>query len=149
VEIKQALAGLVDQTVGWTVYMVSEPGCMPPDELVGHSCNKIYHCDIGSDICIGIFRNIWADPRFVTGPMGDYYLSQIAAGETINSPCVDKGSDTAINLGMNIFTTRTDELRDEGTVDMGYHYAILPGSVDIDENLHVDCFDYSMLAADW
>jgi len=30
-----------------------------------------------------------ADPHFETGPEGDYYLSQVAAGQTVDSPCVD------------------------------------------------------------
>jgi hypothetical protein len=93
--------------------------------------------------------NINANPSFVTGPNGDYYLSQIAAGQAVDSPCVDAGSDTAANLGMDIFTTRTDEIMDREIVDMGYHYSANYGSPDIDGNWHVNWFDYSTLAADW
>ncbi|HUT03376.1 MAG TPA: hypothetical protein VM163_05740, partial [bacterium] len=39
-----------------------------------------------------------------------------------NSPCIDAGSDTSSNLGLDQRTTRTDNVRDTGTVDMGYHY---------------------------
>ncbi len=39
--------------------------------------------------------NIDLDPLFVSGPDGDYYLSQIAAGQAVDSPCVDAGSDLA------------------------------------------------------
>ena len=70
--------------------------------------------------------NIGADPRFVSGPLGDYYLSQRSAGQTRNSPCVDAGSDTASNLGLDQLTTRTDEVGDQGIVDMGYHYPKSP-----------------------
>jgi len=70
--------------------------------------------------------NIDRDPRFVSGPLGDYYLSQTAAGQTKESPCVDAGSDTASNLEMNRFTTRTDEVGDQDIVDMGYHYPKSP-----------------------
>ncbi|MFZ0033988.1 MAG: S8 family serine peptidase [Sedimentisphaerales bacterium] len=63
-------------------------------------------------------NNIDKDPCFVSG----YYLSQIAAGQAVNSDCVDGGSNTAENLGMNTYTTRTDGMFDEGIVDMGYHY---------------------------
>ncbi len=95
--------------------------------------------------------NINADPCFVTGPDANYYLSQITAGQAGDSPCVDAGSDTAANLGMDVFTTRTDQLPDIGTVDMGYHYSctILIGSADIDRNWHVDFLDFAILAADW
>jgi len=66
--------------------------------------------------------NIDADPLFVSGPQGDYYLSQVAAGQGMNSPCVDAGNDSAANLGLNLFTTRTDHMGDAGMVDIGYHY---------------------------
>jgi hypothetical protein len=93
--------------------------------------------------------NIDADPCFVSGPLGDYYLSQIAAGQAVDSPCVDAGSDTAVNLGMDKFTTRTDELKDTSIVDMGYHYSISPGSPDIDGDGDVDFFDYAILTSQW
>ncbi|UCD84607.1 MAG: chitobiase/beta-hexosaminidase C-terminal domain-containing protein [Deltaproteobacteria bacterium] len=75
--------------------------------------------------------NIDADPQFVSGPNGDYYLSQTAAGQGSDSPCVDAGSDTAVNLRMGNKTTRTDGVPDSGIVDMGYHYLdiIPPGNL--------------------
>jgi len=68
--------------------------------------------------------SISAAPLFVSGPDGEYYLSQVDAGQAVTSPCVDTGSDTAANLGLDYHTTRTDEVPDSGTVDMGYHYPI-------------------------
>lgn len=68
--------------------------------------------------------NIDADPLFVPGPIGSYYLSQTAAGDPEESPCTDAGSDTAQNLGLDTLTTRSDEVVDSGIVDMGYHYPI-------------------------
>ena len=70
--------------------------------------------------------NIHINPLFVTGPLGGYYLSQIAAGQPLDSNCVDTGSDSAENLGMNSYTTRTDEKPDRKTVDMGYHHPFTP-----------------------
>ncbi len=75
--------------------------------------------------------NIDADPLFVPGPFGDYYLSQIVSGQSADSPCIDSGSAPAYdieheyiwgNVKMSDLTTRTDEGLDAGTVDMGYHY---------------------------
>jgi hypothetical protein len=63
--------------------------------------------------------NIDADPLFVTGPAGDYYLSQIAAGQSQQSPCVNAGDPASPMIDG---TTRTDGVPDEGIVDMGYHY---------------------------
>ncbi|MCD4652346.1 right-handed parallel beta-helix repeat-containing protein, partial [bacterium] len=75
--------------------------------------------------------NINAEPLFVTGTSGGYYLSQTAAGQSANSPCVDSGNNQAQNICfntiegtvcMNDLTTRTDSITDNTTVDMGYHY---------------------------
>ncbi|MGD8499622.1 MAG: right-handed parallel beta-helix repeat-containing protein, partial [Phycisphaerales bacterium] len=66
--------------------------------------------------------NIAGDPLFMTGPLGGYYLSQIAAGQTVDSLAVDAGSDLAAALGLSDYTTRTDGTGDLGTVDLGYHY---------------------------
>jgi parallel beta-helix repeat protein len=83
--------------------------------------------------------NIDADPLFVTGVRGDYYLSQLITGHTIDSPCVDAGStdgndiylyDTRGKFCMDIFVTRNDDNRDRNTVDMGYHY---PSRFECDE----------------
>jgi hypothetical protein len=63
-----------------------------------------------------------ADPLFVTGPDGDYYLSQTPL-QGSDSPCLDAGSDAAANLGLDARTTRTDEAADSGFVDIGFHYA--------------------------
>ncbi len=66
--------------------------------------------------------NIDGDPIYVTGRLGDYYLSQIAAGQMDDSVALDAGSDTAASLGMDIYSTRTDNVADSGIVDMGFHY---------------------------
>ena len=78
--------------------------------------------DIHNDGTLNITNSITTDPLFIVGPQGNYYLSQIAAGQGADSPAVDAGSDTAANLGMDDKTTRTDRVADEGQVDMGWHY---------------------------
>ncbi len=63
------------------------------------------------------------DPLFVTGSLGDYFLSQTAAGQPVDSPCVDSGNPaTPLFAG----TTRTDFVDDSGIVDMGWHYGPPP-----------------------
>ena len=113
------------------------------DDLGG--CAATYSCIEDGDAGEG---NIDDDPCFVSGPLGDYYLSQIAAGQAFDSPCVDAGSDTAANLGMDIFTTRTDQIGDAGVVDMGYHYPA-PIAADINKDWVVDTVDYTILASQW
>lgn len=75
--------------------------------------------------------NISEDPMFVTGPGGAYYLSQVAAGQAADSPCVDAGETDAsetcfqsetVQYCMSDYVTRSDEGFDAGIVDMGYHY---------------------------
>jgi predicted outer membrane repeat protein len=79
--------------------------------------------DIIGSAVIATTASISLDPLFVTGSNGsEYYLSQIAAGWLQDSPCLDAGSDTAVNLGLDALTTRTDGITDAAVVDIGYHY---------------------------
>jgi len=60
--------------------------------------------------------NIAGDPLFVPGSLGDYYLDQSS------SPAVDNGSDTAVNLGLDTYTTDPNGVTDMNQVDIGSHY---------------------------
>jgi parallel beta-helix repeat protein len=95
--------------------------------------------------------NIDDDPLFVSGPLGGYYLSQLAAGQGADSPCVDTGSDTAANLGLDTRTTRTDHVEDAATVDMGYHSPHCLGGIpgDVDGNGVVDGLDLTAVITAW
>ncbi len=75
--------------------------------------------------------NINSNPLFCSGPCGDFYLSQTAAGQSLNSPCADSGSEQAGDICFDAFypdlcldesTTRTDHKGDSNIVDMGRHY---------------------------
>ena len=94
-------------TGGDEIYVVSGT------PVVTYSCIKGGYTGIG---------NTSLDPLFVSGVSGDYYLSQIAAGQPVTSPCVDTGSATAASRGLDTKTTRNDAVPDASTVDMGYHY---------------------------
>ncbi|MHC4498678.1 MAG: InlB B-repeat-containing protein, partial [Planctomycetota bacterium] len=65
-------------------------------------------------------HNIGEDPLFIAG----YYLSQIASGQVVDSPCVDAGYADANHpdISLDTHTTRTDGVYDVNMVDMGYHY---------------------------
>jgi len=99
----------------------------------GTSSGSITHCDLWNNTgdaitgleLITFENNTYFDPLFVVGSLGDYYLSQVASGQPNNSPCVDTGNDTAENLSMDLYTTRTDHVEDSDVVDLGFHY-ILP-----------------------
>ncbi len=100
-------------------------------------------------------NNIEDDPLFI----GDYFLSQTAAGQTVDSPCVDAGSLSAGVIDLDTYTTRTDEEPDEGTVDMGYHHPlqilIEPGledecsRSDVVRNGIIDLEDFAAIASYW
>jgi hypothetical protein len=90
------------------------------DDIYGATAT--YSCIQDGDTGTG---NISTDPMFRIGPSGNYYLSQTAAGQLANSPCVNGGGDavTAIYNPSTSFTTRTDYVPDAGQVDMGFHYS--------------------------
>lgn len=69
------------------------------------------------------FYNISRDPFFTSlDSTHVYFLSQILAGQSKQSPCVDAGNTLAENSGFDAYTTRTDSVQDKGAVDLGYHY---------------------------
>jgi len=66
-----------------------------------------------------------ADPLFVkAGSRGDYYLPHVEAGQPLNSPCVNAGEWVISRLPerISIGTTRTDFVKDDWIIDLGYHY---------------------------
>ncbi len=78
--------------------------------------------------------NMEADPLFISGPLGDYYLSRTAAGQPVDSPCLDAGNMSAADICfediegivcLNELTTRIDGVPDEGAVNLGFHYNIV------------------------
>ena len=99
-----------------------------PDAISG-SCSVMFSDVQGGGTSSG---NINSDPRFCSGPNGDYYLGHTSAGQPWNSPCMNAGFELARNncitiysynsLCMTALTTRTDQVTDGSTVDMGFHY---------------------------
>ena len=93
--------------------------------IAGISTNgsKVWALDFtDSQEAFGGTGNQSADPRFVKGPFGNYYLNS-DADPGADSLCIDAGGDTATAIGLTNRTTRTDSVFDTGTVDMGFHYA--------------------------
>ena len=117
------------------------------DQIFGCDCNSVSYCDIQYGNCIGFNGNISADPLFTFAPLGQYYLRQVATGHGTDSPCVDAGSDMAASLGMDIYTTRTDKLWDQGIVDMGYHYR--QTIADLNDDGVVNMKDVAILGSQW
>ena len=85
--------------------------------------NTCWNNTMGSHVgCFPGPHDIVTDPMFVRGRYCCYYLSQIAAGESVTSTCVDSGSTTAALKNLTGYTTRSDDIGDEGQVDRGFHY---------------------------
>jgi len=112
---------------------------------LGPAAVEVSHCDVKGGKGQVYYQSpemlIWddvnnfnADPCFVHGPLGYYYLSQPTALVPTKplSPAVDAGSDSAQALGLDSLTTRIDSQGDSGLVDLGYHY-LASGSLEIYE----------------
>jgi hypothetical protein len=103
-----------------------------PDELSGSFFDgAVNFSDVPNSI-IGS-GNFYLDPLFIDSGSGNFRLSQIHADQSEDSPCKDAGRDPAQDTCFSIpsgiecmsdFTTRTDEIADNGSVDVGYHYQI-------------------------
>jgi len=79
-----------------------------------YDCDASYCCIEDPDEGVG---NTHDDPMFVIGPLGEFYLAP-------ESPCIDAGSQSAVEAGLSDRTTQADGTPDTGTVDMGLHYPI-------------------------
>ncbi|MGA2915959.1 MAG: S8 family serine peptidase [Sedimentisphaerales bacterium] len=99
------------------------------NSILWNNGDDIYGSAVSSYSCIEDGdtgnHNISFNPLFRPGPRGNYYLSQKAAGQLTDSNCIDIGSTTAVAIfgSANSFTTRTDNVPDSGTVDLGFHYS--------------------------
>jgi len=105
-------------TITNSILWADEAGADPEIHVEeGASVTVSYSAVAGGWVGVG---NIDADPLFVMGPEGEYYLSQTEAGQVQQSPCVDAG-DPASPLADG--TTRTDHVCDAWRLDMGFHYS--------------------------
>jgi Right handed beta helix region len=81
-------------------------------------------------------HSISLDPVFVAPANSDFRLGRKATGQAADSPAIDRGSDTAENLGLSGRTAFTDKYPDVGRVDLGYHGTLLrpsQGALTLDE----------------
>ncbi len=122
------MSGNSAETFAGAVYSSSSSAPLITNSILwGNSPDQIHFIDPGmplvtwSDIQDGWEGegNFDAAPVFTNGPEGLFYLSQIASGQALDSPCVDSGDPLSELVDG---TTRTDQLPDSGIVDLGYHY---------------------------
>ena len=95
----------------------------------------LVYVEPGSNLTWGVGM-INDDPLFVSGQEGDWYLSQTAAGQGSDSPCLHAGSNPPSSICFSTdqgtvfldqLTTRTDLVPDSGWTDMGYHRVTTSG----------------------
>ncbi|MEO0078516.1 MAG: hypothetical protein ABIK86_05910 [candidate division WOR-3 bacterium] len=133
---------------GVAVY-VNDTAVAKNNIVVGNSSGSgggFWRYDNTSTVLVNSFNDVWnniggnysncspglgdisQDPVFASGPLGEYCLSHVAAGQPVISPCVDAGDTVLTVWPLNLdsllhsWTTRTDSVFDLGVVDMGYHY---------------------------
>jgi hypothetical protein len=102
----------------------------PAIEIGADIYPAVSHCDVDQagygkygDGSADSFGNIRLDPLFTAGPLGNRYLSQTAAGQATDSPCVDSGTITELSSWIAAYmTTRTDGGPDSDDTDLGFHY---------------------------
>lgn len=66
-------------------------------------------------------NSIAVAPAFIDPANNDFRLGRQATGQAADSPVINKGSDTAENLGLGGRTAFTDKSPDVDQVDLGYH----------------------------
>jgi len=116
------------------------------EEPSGSNIGVYFSCVLGGWGGVGA-SNISADPLFVAGPQGNFYLSQVSSGQGSDSPC----HNTGVGMSSNFYvsgTTRTDETDDTGTIDMGFHYNDdLQHRADTDGDGDVDGVNFAIFAS--
>ena len=95
--------------------------------------------------------NINIDPQFVSASGDDFHLKNTAAGQTVNSPCIDAGGNPAQLHGLFKYTTSTLGTPDMGVVDLGYHYPIVNycRQWDLFIDNAIDFRDLAVFASSW
>ena len=68
--------------------------------------------------------NLASDPRFRVVGGRRFLLAESGVGDVAASRCIDAGSRLAAAGGLDERTTRSDQLRDTGPVDLGFHYPL-------------------------
>ena len=81
----------------------------------------IWGNDGGVEGAVAMTGLLEEDPAFVTGPLHAHYLSQVAAGDPVDSPALDAGGMAAVDLELAALTTASSGAGDGGLVDLGFH----------------------------
>ncbi|MBN1593271.1 MAG: right-handed parallel beta-helix repeat-containing protein [Candidatus Coatesbacteria bacterium] len=114
------LSGNMAENLGEAIYCSQDGELTISDCIVWGGSSALHGC-LSAYCCIDAAYpgegNIHADPIFVEGPLGEYYLAP-------TSPCIDAGSRLATDAGLSDRTTQADGTPDTGIADMGYHHQI-------------------------
>jgi len=90
-----------------------------PAQISPENFEGVQYCDVQYGFA-GV-GNIDLDPLFATAAAEEFFLSAVAAGQELDSPCIDAGWETAEHWALTSHTTRTDYVPDSGVLDMGFH----------------------------
>lgn len=102
---------------------------------IGNSCvnggESTFFAEPGASYNYDAGSIINADPLLISGPRGNYYLSQIAAGQAVDSLCLNASAQDVGAVNYNYpggvihlaeLTTRIDGVNDGFRADYGFHY---------------------------
>lgn len=87
--------------------------------------NAVFNYDGCPDLT-GTNGNISGDPLYVNTTSSDFHLRSVSTGHGTDSPAINAGYQNAADIGLDVTSTRTDNVIDTGIVDMGHHYGALP-----------------------
>lgn len=93
----------------------------PDPPYISHVCcwDNTFANYWGMDDPTGMEGNVSEDPLYADDELN---LSQIAAGQPVDSPALDAGHEPAVESTIEGFSTRTDSVLDENIADMGFHH---------------------------
>jgi hypothetical protein len=90
---------------------------------VGHNCNRDGYRGLDQPPTDLVSLDLLlAGPEDT--PLRNFRLLQQAAGDELNSPCVDAGWRMVEQVGLQAATTRNDDSPDVAMADVGYHYGL-------------------------
>ncbi|MCD4818451.1 MAG: T9SS type A sorting domain-containing protein [Candidatus Cloacimonetes bacterium] len=94
---------------GGGIYVLNSNYSLDHNDLWGNTPDNYIGCSAGPN-------SISEEPWFIYNDNGDYFLGQAI------SLCINAGSQTAIEAGLDNYTTSYEFILDSDQVDLGYHY---------------------------
>jgi len=86
---------------------------------VQYNCNTDGYEGIAAPV-----TDIGEDPLLLAPDARDFHLADRSSGQEATSPCINAGFGSARALDLQESSTRSDQVSDRGTADIGFHYGL-------------------------